>query len=417
MNLFYSIGTKAYHLLIRVSSPFNQKAKSWIDGRKNLSQQISNLKIDKPLIWFHCASLGEFEQGMPIMEEFKMTNPSWLVLVTFYSPSGFDVRKNTDVADFVFYLPVENPTNISMFLDKVKPKIAVFVKYEFWYGYMQALVQREIPLIFVSSSFRKSQIFFKPYGKWFLNQLKSVTQFFVQEQNSKDLLLQRGIEKVIVSGDTRFDRVYETMITNERLPEVEIFKGSTKVLIFGSAWQKETEFALQIINLLPPNWKVIYAPHEIDLKKMQEFENQLNCQFIRFSELIDFIGEDSKVLIVDTVGHLARIYKYGDFALVGGGFDDGIHNILEPLTFNVPVCFGPNHSGFGEAKDAMASGVGFEINSFGDFENKFNYYNRNQDELELIKVKCENFIHERRGATAIISQYINKLAKSISSQI
>jgi len=417
MKLLYKLATSSYHLLVKGLSPVNQKARKWVDGRKDLKNQLSGIKINQPLIWFHCASLGEFEQGKPVMEAFKKRHPDWLLLVTFFSPSGYEARKDYENADYVTYLPKENEENIALFLDAFKPRISVFIKYEFWYGYMSALKDRKIPLVFISSSFRESQVFFKFYGYWFLNQLKSVQMFFVQDEKSKSLLENHEIKQVEVSGDTRFDRVLETKHCNEVIPEVEQFKSGSKILIFGSAWKTETEFAENILNKLPDNWKLIYAPHEIDMNKIDELCLRWGDGCVRFSEFSVAEFSKAKVLIIDTIGHLARSYKYTDVAFVGGGFTDGIHNILESLAFGVPVFFGPKHSSFWEANDAISNGVGFEVSEYIEFETKFLEMADNSSDLTKISDMSTLFVSERAGATKVVSEFLNKIGQIISCQI
>jgi 3-deoxy-D-manno-octulosonic-acid transferase len=388
-----------------------------VDGRSNLKDQLDGFSEEGPLIWFHCASLGEFEQGKPVMEAYKKRHPDWTLLVTFFSPSGYEVRKDCEVADFVMYLPTESRRNIKLFLTTFNPRIAVFVKYEFWYDYMTALTERKVPMIFISASFRKNQIFFKAYGRWFLNQLRNVEMFFVQDKNSRDLLFEKGINKVEISGDTRFDRVLETANSSEDLPWLAEFKDGYQVLIFGSAWSTETEFAIQIVQNLPAGWKVIFAPHEIHGDKIIEFKNTIKEASVLYTDLNLQNAVESKVLIVNTVGHLARMYKYADIAIIGGGFDDGIHNILEPLTFGVPVFFGPNHDGFHEAEAAISNEIGFEIKSWEELKKNIYPLFNSKEKLEEIQSNSIRFIEDGTGATNIIAQFLNKIGQIISCQI
>lgn len=417
MKLLYKLATSSYHLLLEGLSPVNQKARKWVDGRKDLQSQLSTIQVNQPLIWFHCASLGEFEQGKPVMEAYKKRHPEWLLLVTFFSPSGYDARKNYEIADYVTYLPKENVKNIDLFLNVFKPKIAVFIKYEFWYGYMSALEEKKIPLIFISSSFRKSQVFFKLYGGWFLKQLKPVLRFFVQDQKSKELLYNYGVHQVEVSGDTRFDRVLDTKNSDEDIREVEQFKANSKLLIFGSAWDVETEFALKITDNLPADWKLIYAPHEIDSSKIEKLCKEWGQECVQFSTSNELERMKAKILIIDTIGHLARSYKYADIAFVGGGFIDGIHNILEPLAFGVPVFFGPNHKDFWEAQDAITNGIGFEVSDFETFENEFLKLANNPERLKRNTAQSKLFVYERSGATKVVVEFLNKIGQIISCQI
>lgn len=411
MKLIYKVAVKSYARLLKSLSPFNTKAAKWVAGRSGLTEQLLDVDQTTHWIWFHCASLGEFEQGRPVMEKFIQQNPDWSLLITFFSPSGYEVQKDFEYAKKVMYLPLENKENISQFMDAFNPRIAVFVKYEFWYGYMESLFTRNIPLVFISSTFRKKQVFFKWYGKWFLNKISDVNMFFVQDDYSLKLLKEYNVSKVIVAGDTRFDRVYQTYLNSESFSLLQEFKKDHKVLIFGSAWAKETQMAVKIISQLPEGWKVIYAPHEIDPEKIQDFQNEIAIRSTLFTtmELSDAL--EAKVLILNTIGHLARCYKYSDVAVIGGGFTDGIHNILEPLVFGVPVAFGPIHEKFWEAEEAIEHKVGFVITNQRDFLGFFSIFSKSENTSDEISVKCHEFIIDRIGATKKIGKYLNGLVQ------
>lgn len=409
MRLIYQLGINSYALLIRLLSPFVRKAKKWSKGRQEQLSKWRSIQNNEPLVWFHCASLGEFEQGKPVIEAFKESHKNWKILITFFSPSGYDLRSDYELADYIFYLPVERKTNVRQFIDAFNPQIAVFVKYEFWYGYMTELKKRSIPLVFISSTFRPYHIFFKSYGTWFLKQLVSVKMFFVQDKESESLLKSKSIFNVQISGDTRFDRVIRTVKDNDDLSFMQSFRDQNKVLIFGSAWERETDYFLRIMGQIPEEWKVIYAPHEINENKLSNIENRLNIDSIRYSELNENNALESKVLLVDTVGHLARMYKYADVAFVGGGYRDGIHNILEPLSFGNPVFFGSNHKGFGEGKESIEEGIGIEVTGYADFENQLLKWINNPDQLLETQLKSKTYIQERVGATEKIVDYLSKL--------
>lgn len=410
MRILYKIATKAYVILVSAVAPFNGKAEKWSRGRKHQKKILEDISNQEPLIWFHCASLGEFEQGKPVIDGFKAQHPEWKILVTFFSPSGYDVRKNYNKADYVFYLPIESKKNINVFLSRFNPKIVVFVKYEFWYDYIEELHNRSIPLIFISSTFRKNQLFFQVYGKWFLKQLNKIEMFFVQDKESQNLLIQNGINTVKVSGDTRFDRVRKTARDNEDLTFMESFKGTDRVLIFGSAWETETKFFLRFVENIPENWKVIFAPHEINKNQLSRLESKLNVESVRFSNM-DSSSIESKILFVDTIGHLARMYRYSDIAFIGGGYNDGIHNILEPLVFGVPAFFGPNHHGFGEGKESIEYGVGYQISNYEEFEKEIKKLIVNPNSLAKLQKKSDVFIQNREGATNIVLNYLNEKVK------
>jgi len=410
MWLIYKLATNSYVLLVHLLSPFIGKARKWSYGRSEQVAKWKAINNKEPLIWFHCASLGEFEQGKPVIEAFKSTHKEWKILITFFSPSGYDLRADYELADYVFYLPIERSRNVKWFLEAFNPQIAVFVKYEFWYGYMAELSKRSIPLVFVSSTFRPYHIFFKSYGRWFLKQLEAVRMFFVQDKESEELLRSKSILNVEVSGDTRFDRVIKTVRDNEDLSYLKAFNEGYKVLIFGSAWERETAYFLKIVKQIPDEWKVIYAPHEISENKLQGIMKSLEVNSVRYSQLNEDKARKSRILLVDTVGHLARMYKYSDAAFIGGGYRDGIHNILEPLSFGNPVFFGGNHQGFGEGEETKNLGIGIEVSQYEDFEKQMLKWFDNPVELNVIQKKCESYIEERVGATKIIVDYLNKLS-------
>ena len=410
MRLVYKIATSSYVSLLKIVSPFNERAKKWLEGRIDSLDILSKLELKGNVIWFHCASLGEFEQGKPVMESYMKKNAEWKLVVTFFSPSGYEARFNYELADLVLYLPIEKKEYINLFLDKVNPKIAVFVKYEFWFEYMRELNQRSIPMVFISSTFRANQLFFKWFGTWFLEQLKPVNFFFVQEEKSKELLERNHIKQVKVSGDTRFDRVLETYKKSESFPLLEQFKKDSQIIVFGSAWSVETEISINLINKLPDGWKVIYAPHEINTEEILKYKSKIPESSVLFSQLSEKSNLDSKVLIVDTIGHLARIYKYADVAVVGGGFIDGIHNILEPLVFGAPVFFGPNHHKFWEANLAIENEVGFEFKNQEDLYEKLMPMLNHEINLDKKRASSRGFVKNRVGATKVILKHLLKLS-------
>lgn len=409
MKWIYLCGVKGYTIFLKLISPFNLKASKWIKGRDNLGKQLSYVNSKEDWIWFHVASLGEFEQGKPVMEALISNYPEYSLLVTFFSPSGFEVRKDYSVAKKVMYLPLETQSNVELFLNAFKPKLVVFVKYDFWFEYMEQIVGRNIPLIFISSVFRKDQIFFKSFGGWFIKQLSKVDKFFVQDECSLEILRQHGLYQAQLSGDTRFDRVAESYKKNEEIPLIEKFTAGSKTLIFGSAWGKETEFAIKFIGIIPEGWKVLFAPHEINAIKIEDFRNSIEENSVLFSEANDCTSLNSRVMVLNTVGHLARSYKYVDVAVVGGGFTDGIHNILEPLAFGVPVAFGPIHNKFWEGKESIQNGVGFEINNEVDFLNFISKFVESRAYLKETSLKARMFIQNRTGATQVITKYVSKL--------
>lgn len=409
MRGVYTIAIWFYFRILHFASLFHPKAKIWVSGRHGWKDRIQQLAIDKPVIWFHVASLGEFEQGKPVIDEFKSKHPDWFVLITFFSPSGFEIRKDYDKADYVMYLPEETRGNVDYFLDFFRPKIAVFVKYDFWFEYIRQIHLRSIPLVFFSVIFRSNQLFFSLYGKWFRNQLTQITKIFVQDVHSHELAMDFGIANVEVAGDTRFDRVLDTVEKSEEIPFLSDFRGGNKIIVFGSAWGVETKLAQQIIKSLPEGRKVIYAPHEIDHDKIAQFQSEISAPSVLFTELHSFNVRDAQVLIVNTIGHLARMYKYGDVAVIGGGFNDGIHNILEPLAFGLPVIFGPNHSKFFEAELVIKDKVGFEIQTLSQGQELIHQILGNEVDLVEKTRECQKFISNNIGATPKVSDYLETL--------
>lgn len=404
MKYFYFASIASYGLLARIVAPFNNKAAQWLSGRKQQLPFIQSMKETWPVIWFHCASYGEFEQCRVIIHKLRKARPDHKILLTFFSPSGYEQVKTEPVADYILYLPEENQRNINDFFNAFNIEIAVFIRYEFWFGYMKAISDRNIPLVFISSSFRRDQIFFKSYGSWFKKQLKHVTYFFVQEENSLKLLNSIQIQNVAISGDTRFDRVLLTQENDEDLQFVKLFTQNVKTIIFGSAWQKETDMFFQLLKELPLDWKVIYAPHEINQDSLNALERKLNVSSVQYSA----INKDptSKVLIVNTIGHLSRMYKYCDVAVVGGGFDDGIHNILEPMVFGLPVYFGPKHRSFWEAQKSIDLGLNQEINTYQDLKRNVDFWISNPIKLQQSRKKSFDFITKGSGANKIVLSYL-----------
>jgi len=357
MLLIYNLFLRIYLILILIFSFFNKKAKKWISGRKN-----SNVIRLEASIWFHFASLGEFEQGRPVLERLRLLHPNQTIVITFFSPSGYEIRKNTPLADHVYYLPLDTAKNASEFIDNINPTLAVFTKYEYWYHYFNGLNKRQIPLYIISGIFRPKQIFFKWYGGLHRQMLTFVTHFFVQDEQSKTLLKTAGITNATVSGDTRFDRVWQNAQSPKQLEVIEKFKADKPVFIGGSTWPKDEELIASLIPVYP-DWKFIIAPHEIGEVKIQALLQIIQQgKTIRFSEINNSsVLADYSVLIIDNIGMLSSLYQYGEIAFIGGGFGAGIHNILEAAAFGLPVIFGPRYQKFKEARDVVEKQLGFSV--------------------------------------------------------
>ncbi len=403
MKILYNISIGLYHLLIICFSPFNKKAKLWLKGRKRIFNDLEKkLNRKNKLFWFHAASLGEFEQGRPVIETLKRENPGCFVLLTFFSPSGYEIRKNYEGADIVMYLPFDYPWNVKKFLNIVKPDAAIFIKYEFWYNYISAIHNRNIPLILISAIFRKEQIFFKWYGGWFRKALSYYRYIFVQNNESKDLLKLIGLSDVIVSGDTRFDRVSEIKNDKTKNKLVACFKNGKTILIGGSTWDKDENLIIRFINESDNDIKYIIAPHEISGSHISEIIKKLRVDYIKYSEADGQNLNDYKVLIIDNIGLLSSLYRYAEISYIGGGFGAGLHNILEPATFGLPVIFGSNYSKFAEAKDLVEKGGAFTVNNFDEFEKIVSTFLSNKTKYNMASIICSNFVNENVGATNII---------------
>lgn len=408
----YNFFLRLYWFSILVASPFNTKANLFIKGRKNIWQNLraSLQEETAPIIWVHCASLGEFEQGRPLIESLKQGFPAYKILLTFFSPSGYEVRKDYALADYIFYLPTDSRSNAHKFIEIVKPKMAILVKYEFWFFYIRALKKNGIPVLSVSSIFRPSQIYFKRYGGFYRRILYRITHFFVQDPKSLSLLKKIKIDRAMVSGDTRFDRVWEICKSRKEIPEVSAFKNDHQLMIIGSAWPEDMELLIPFIN--ENNIKFIIAPHEISPKFIQDMESNLNKPSIRYSQLIDNVNvPEVDVLIIDNIGMLSSLYGYADFAYVGGAFGNGLHNILEPATFGIPVFFGnKNYKKFNEAVDLTKLGGAATVDSYDSLIKEYRLFS-DRNTYDIASHINKTYIAENRGATGKVISYCKKLLK------
>ena len=387
MGLFiYNFSIWFYHFIVWACSAWNNKAKLFTKGRENIFDKIKD-KIagnNKKVAWFHCSSLGEFEQARPVIEGFKKINPDFFIFITFFSPSGYEARKNYNGADAVFYLPKDTLSNAERLIDITKPVIAYFVKYDFWFHYLSTLKKNNVPAILFSANFRENQLFFKPYGSFYRKILFLFSNIFVQNEKSA-ILLKKIKYYASLAGDTRFDRVIENANLVKTFPLIEKFKNNYKILIAGSTWSEDVNILVELINKFEGPLKFIIAPHEIKEKYLQEIENKTNPKTLRFSMADENNVEEAVLLIIDNIGMLSSLYQYGNIAYVGGGFKQGLHNILEPAVFGLPILFGPekDFQKFPEAKEMMEADAAFTV----------------KNESELIKIiekltKDENFKFE-----------------------
>lgn len=408
-HLFYRIGLFAYSMLLHIASAFNVRAKKMLEGRKNqweiIEKKLSN--ASKKMIWFHVSSLGEYEQARPIMEAIKIKLPNHQITTTFFSPSGYDVLKNDKASDYIFYLPFDSPSNANKLVELIKPEMAFWVKYDLWYYYIQALHKNKTPIFLLSASFRDKQTYFKWYGVFLKSILQKFTYIFTQNTESKELLSSIQINS-IVSKDTRFDRVYRNVQQLNKLPAIAKFKNNSMLIVAGSSYSIEEQILADFLASNSVDFKLIIAPHFVDEKRIIEIENTFANQSIRWSEF-EISGNDNgkKILIIDCIGLLSKIYRYADFALIGGGFKHGgLHNILEAACFGVPTLFGPEIKKFPEARDLVKFGGGSLIRSSSDFINHIKNWSENEQERKQVGQRAAHFIKDNVGATELVMNHI-----------
>jgi 3-deoxy-D-manno-octulosonic-acid transferase len=402
MRIIYNIGVYLFTAFVNFFSLFNHKAYLWAAGRKNWERALREKIIsgDKYL-WVHCASLGEFEQGRPVIEMIKKEKPDSKIILTFFSPSGYEIRKNYRHADIICYLPSDTPYNSRRFTEIVNPSAAVFVKYEFWNNYISELNRKGIPLYMVSGIFRPGQHFFKWYGGFFRGMLKKFTYFFLQDKVSLDLLSSIGITNASLAGDTRFDRVYEIAASARDIPELELFRGNEKLFLAGSSWKPDEEVIAQYINAFPEKMKWVFAPHEIEPSNIERLERLLKVSCVRFSGL-DAASAGARVLIIDNIGMLSSAYRYASIAAVGGGFGKGIHNILEPACWGIPVIFGPNYRKFKEAVDLIGLGGAVSFSNYEGFKQILDRWLGDEVLYSEAAGTAGKYVRDNTGATARI---------------
>jgi len=412
MRLLYNFAISFYGFLIFLASISSQKAKLWLKGRKNWSSKLSEkLKMNsKPVIWIHCSSLGEFEQGRPVIEELVKQNINAFILLTFFSPSGYEIQKNYSYADFVCYLPLDTQRNAKLFVSIVKPKVAIFVKYEFWFNYLLHLKKAGTKTWLISAIFRENQHFFKVYGKWFVKQLSNFEHFFVQNDLSAKLLQSICYGNVTVGGDTRFDRVLQITAQIKPIETVENFKKSKQVIIAGSTWSPDEDILIDYINNSIRDIKYIIAPHEIDSKHIETILSKITKKTVLYSniEKIDDLPS-FQVLIINNIGMLSTLYQYGTVAMIGGGFGKGIHNILEPAVFGLPIIIGTNYSKFNEAVELTSLGTVFPVKDKEGFKNQIDNLFDNSEKLLKIKQVQKEYTEKMSGSTEIIVGNIIKI--------
>ena len=413
MSVLYNIAIWCYGVLIGVVGLFNNKAKLFSQGRKGLLKKIAaEVDHSAPIVWFHCSSVGEFEQARPLIEWYKENATNYKILLTFFSPSGYEMRKNYPLADWIYYLPVDTASNARKFLDAVKPEKAVFIKYEFWYNYLNELRKRGIKTYIVSAIFREEQVFFKPWGGLFRKMLSSFTALFVQDELSGKLLESIGIkDNVIICGDTRFDRVNQITASSKEFPAISKFSKDSFTILAGSTWPPCEEILAATVKNFS-KVKLVIAPHEIHKEHIAKIlETFKGYKLVKFSDIKDESDprlETSNVLLIDCMGILSSIYRYGDFAYIGGGFGVGIHNILEAATYGIPVAFGPKYQKFKEARDLVALQGATSVRSQEEFYALLDKLVKNKPVREERGKVCLDYVKKNLGATEKIIGIIER---------
>lgn len=407
MKLIYNIGLQAYRLALHIVAPFNLKAKQMIAGHRKVWSCIAKADKTVEYLWVHCASLGEFEQGRPIIEAFKKRAPKAKVLLTFFSPSGYEIRHNYEGADVVIYLPFDTKRNAQRLLSSLPISKAIFVKYEFWFHYLKTLNEKAIPTYLVSGIFREQQVFFKWYGPWYRKMLSFFTTLFVQNESSKRLLSTIGIEQVVVAGDTRFDRVAAIVKQARDLPEIATFKDDKRLVVAGSTWPKDEELLIPFINQDTSETKYIIAAHEVHESHIQAVCKALTVPYQRYTSMDAGLLVEAKVLVIDTIGVLSSAYRYGEIAYIGGGFGVGIHNILEAATYGMPVIFGPNYQKFKEAVDLVAEEAAFPIQHDDELKRVLESLFSDKLRLKESSSAAAAYVQQHTGATDQILELIS----------
>ncbi len=414
MNILYNLFISLYGLAISVASSFNPKAKLWKKGRKNWKKKLKEgISSHDKVIWMHCSSLGEFEQGRPVLERIRKAYPNHKIALSFFSPSGYEIRKNYEGADYIFYLPLDTPKNAKRLIKILHPEVLILVKYEYWYNLLGRLNKKGIPVVVISAVIKENNLFFRSWGSWFRKKMQSIDYFFVQDNDSENLLESIGIDQVTVSGDTRFDRVKEILDSSPKLEFVEKFKSDSKLIVAGSTWTDDEEILVNFINKnLPENWKVAFAPHNIDEKQIKSLSEKIHKKVAIYTKSDENQIENAEILVVDTIGMLTKIYAYADISYVGGGFTKtGVHNTLEPAVFGVPIIFGPNYENYFEAIDLLENQGAVRFIDQYDFDQKMTNLIEIEDERKLRGNAAENYIHRKPNSTELIIDYLKSLIK------
>ena len=412
MNLLYSLAIRCYGGAVAFASLLgNDKARLWCRGRKNQWDKLKSADAKDEWIWFHVSSLGEFEQGLPVIERIRNDFPKYKILLTFFSPSGYEPRKNFKLADMVAYMPSDTLQNAKKLVKNFNIKAAFFVKYDFWFNYMKVLKNNDIPLYYISALLHPDHYFFKFYSSWFRKQLKNVSHYFVQNEETAELLKTIGIDNVTITGDTRFDRVFEIARKSESFPEIENFINGRKCIIAGSSWPSDEKFLIPFSKKMPDDYCMILAPHDISESHVNQIISQLD-DYLLYSQQSIISGQQPTVLVINTIGILKKIYKYARFAYVGGGFMSSIHNTQEALVFGCPVVIGPKYHKFVEAVDLVEKGGMFSVNNRQEFEKTFEQLMTDETFYAKASDVCKNYVQLSIGATELIMRNVKCVIKN-----
>ncbi|GIQ57461.1 3-deoxy-D-manno-octulosonic acid transferase [Flavobacterium collinsii] len=408
MLFLYNLVISIAGFFLKIVALFSPKIKLFVEGRKNVFSILEEkIKPSDKTIWFHSASLGEYEQGLPVIEKIKEKYPTHKIIITFFSPSGYEVRKNNTIANVTLYLPLDTKSNAKKFLKLAHPELAFFIKYEFWLNYLSQLETSQTPTYLISGIFRDNQMFFKWYGGFYRKALKAFTYFFVQNKSSKEKIERIGFQNVVVSGDTRFDRVNAILERDNTLDFIEQFKNNTPTIVIGSSWPKDEALLAEYINQAGEDVKFIIAPHNIKTDQIASLKAQITKLTVLFSEKKDKDLSSYNVFIIDTIGLLTKIYSYGTIAYVGGGFGNpGIHNILEPATFGIPIVIGPNYSNFAEAIQLVKLGGCLVISNPLELKQNLDRLLHDKEYLEEKSQICKSYIQDNTGATDSIMNIV-----------
>lgn len=409
-SFFYTISVFVMQLAFRLAAWFHPKARLWVQGRKQLWQQLKNYRPSPRTAWFHCASVGEFEQARPVLETFRKENPNWKIVLTFFSPSGYELRKNYAQADLICYLPLDTAANARRFVDLIQPEMAFWVKYEFWHYHLSELKKRQIPVILFSAIFRPDQTFFKPYGQFQRNILKCFSHLFVQNEASLELLKSIGITNASVSGDTRFDRVVEIAREAKSFPLVEAFCGEARVFVGGSIWPEDWKTLIPLIQEYAGKHrlKFIIAPHEIDSEQIERWSKELPLTSVRYSQATTESVTQADLLWIDNIGMLASLYRYGHFAFVGGAYKNGLHNIVEAAVWGMPLFLGNRkYRKFQEAHDLLALGSAHAVADGTEFSRIFADLWQQPERYRREAEISHTYVYSKIGATEQIVRSLN----------